>query len=564
MKKLLSLILVLTMLVGMAGFASADAGLTFKVSSTEAAPGEEIQVQVSIENNPGVCSVELVVEFDTGVLEWIAPEKAKECQEDYDGMWDVFVRNGETGVTVQWFGTGDNYYNDGLFCTLTFKVKEDAPAGESPVTLSFKPDTVYDENEDDVPYTFEPGAVTVTGETPEPLTGYYLVGTLNEWTPAEAYKFATNPDNGNEYMLTTTLAVNDEIKVVYVENGEIKTWYPDNAGNYVVDEAHAGEKTIYFKTTYDSGWAAFGGYIWIGEAVTPKTPARVYGSSVTLNGTIALNFYLIVPEELLNDEAAYVKLNDETYLISKADTRTQGEDLLHQFSIGVAAKEMNDAIVLSVYDGTGAKYPLVRNSNSEDITATGYIYSVQTYIQNGLKGSGTEELKALLQAMSDYGSMAQVQFNYNTENLADVKGDLASVTAETVAAYEAKITYGKATGVTFLGGSLLLESTTTINLYFSLDEGDISDYVFKVGSAEKTPEETDDGWMIQITDIKAKNLDQTKNVTVTNSDGVRVLLLKYSALSYAYTALDEGYEDPDPDLVKALVLYNQAADAYFG
>ena len=59
MKKLISVILVLTMLVGMAAFASAEGEqLTFVVSSAEAEPGEEVNITVSVENNPGLACIE--------------------------------------------------------------------------------------------------------------------------------------------------------------------------------------------------------------------------------------------------------------------------------------------------------------------------------------------------------------------------------------------------------------------------------------------------------------------------------------------------------------------------
>ena len=80
------------------------------------------------------------------------------------------------------------------------------------------------------------------GEAPQPEVGYYIVGTMNNWTLTadDAYKFAVNPENEGEFVLHYTLAENDEFKVVKVE-GETTTWYPEGENNnYVVDAAHAG------------------------------------------------------------------------------------------------------------------------------------------------------------------------------------------------------------------------------------------------------------------------------------------------------------------------------------
>ena len=126
-------------------------------------------------------------------------------------------------------------------------------------------------------WTFADNALEITFPAkPEPTlaNGYYLIGKTgwDEEALSADLKFEANPDADGEFMLTIALAVSDHIKVVSVENDEIKTWYPDGLGNeYIVDADHAGAaKTIYFKPNYDENWAAFGGYIWI-DANSPAT-----------------------------------------------------------------------------------------------------------------------------------------------------------------------------------------------------------------------------------------------------------------------------------------------------
>ena len=126
----------------------------------------------------------------------------------------------------------------------------------------------------------------VTGEwskyaASEPVTptlenGFYLIGKINGvegWSVADLStdrKFAANPENPAEFVVSATLAVGDEIKVVNVVNDAITAWYPAD-GNYVVDAAHAGEnKDIYFQETYKAEWAAFGGYFWMGANEEPQ------------------------------------------------------------------------------------------------------------------------------------------------------------------------------------------------------------------------------------------------------------------------------------------------------
>ena len=100
--------------------------------------------------------------------------------------------------------------------------------------------------------------------------GYYLVGyQLNNWTPAADYMLVQNPDNEAEYqLLGVTLALDDSIKVVYVEGDDIKTWYPEEGDNYVIDDHHNGETSIYFRPDYQGGEKWYYGCIYVAPTST--------------------------------------------------------------------------------------------------------------------------------------------------------------------------------------------------------------------------------------------------------------------------------------------------------
>ena len=84
--------------------------------------------------------------------------------------------------------------------------------------------------------------------------GYYLVGTMNNWTPAAEYKLAANTENKGEYFLERTFVAEEAFKVVAVANDAITTWYPgDGVADYTVDANHAGETTLYFRPDYQGG-----------------------------------------------------------------------------------------------------------------------------------------------------------------------------------------------------------------------------------------------------------------------------------------------------------------------
>lgn len=109
--------------------------------------------------------------------------------------------------------------------------------------------------------------------------GYYLVGSSMGWDATSGYQFDANPSVDGEYILNTTLAVNDELKVISYVGEQIVTWYPAGTNNnYVVDAAHAGAKTIYFRPAGNQAWATFheGGYFFIEANLDPDNITTCY------------------------------------------------------------------------------------------------------------------------------------------------------------------------------------------------------------------------------------------------------------------------------------------------
>ena len=141
---------------------------------------------------------------------------------------------------------------------------------------------------------------------PALANGYYLVGTFggveawNYEALSAAKQFKENEENAGEYKLEYTLAAGDKFKVVYVENDAIKTWYPDGSDNdYVVDAAHAGKKTIYFKPEYQTDW---NGYVYIEANAEPQPTALTNTTSETKAVKTLKNGILVI-------EKAGVKYN---------------------------------------------------------------------------------------------------------------------------------------------------------------------------------------------------------------------------------------------------------------
>ncbi len=87
-------------------------------------------------------------------------------------------------------------------------------------------------------------------EEPAVAPTYYVVGTMNDWTPSDEYKMTLNEEaEGTEYMFTFDAEANTELKVV---KGNKDVWYPDGMdNNFQISDA--GNYTIYFRPNADGG-----------------------------------------------------------------------------------------------------------------------------------------------------------------------------------------------------------------------------------------------------------------------------------------------------------------------
>ena len=92
-------------------------------------------------------------------------------------------------------------------------------------------------------------------------------------------------------MLAINLDVNDEIKVVYVENDAIQTWFPAEGENYVINDHHNGATTMFFRPDCQGGEGWFAGCIYVVPTSTvgvENTNAAIEAVKVVRNGQILI------------------------------------------------------------------------------------------------------------------------------------------------------------------------------------------------------------------------------------------------------------------------------------
>ena len=157
----------------------------FEVESITARAGEQVSVSVRVQNNPGIVSAKLALSYDTTLLEGISLEEADFPETSFgpvtESPWIVNFMD----------SVHPNNTTNGALATITFKVKETAPMGEFPLTLSFDPADVFDYELSPVSFDVVNGTVTVVNYLPGDVNGdgavdnkdlSVLLRYLNQWS----------------------------------------------------------------------------------------------------------------------------------------------------------------------------------------------------------------------------------------------------------------------------------------------------------------------------------------------------------------------------------------------
>ena len=441
-------------------------------------------------------------------------------------------RNGELVGTEQ----GSNWTN-GLLSELG--VNKFTIGGKNPYKGGATPNCLFYGAVDEV--KLYAGALTAAeasaiyeAEKPAPAItlddGYYLIGP--DWTigAIDASKqFTVNPGNANEFMLSTSLAVGDEIKVVHVTNNAIDGWYPDGLDNqYHVDAEHSGYVTIYFKTTYDGNWSAFGGYFYIDAG-----KAAVTANSISLKDEIGVNFYIWLPDGYTaeNTEVSFAwGTGDSAHTAAGTLTATTSYDANYRVSCSIAARHMTDAVTMTVTSG------------GETILTDAF--SVVQYAERA-KASYAEntELMQLLCDMLDYGGAVQDFFGYTTDDLAS--SHIATINADwTRAAGTASLadntaipndTVLAAFGLKCEYITLVATSRTAIRVYFSVTDAAVfANTKATLGTEELNFMTKGSYQYLEISGIAARNIFNTYTIKLTN--GTNTQNIVYNAANY-YNAI---------------------------
>lgn len=287
------------------------------------------------------------------------------------------------------------------------------------------------------------------------------------------------------------------------------------------------------------------------------------GYTLTLDGTIGMNFYTSFSDEFAKSETALVrfKMGDETLEFKPADARDGTLDgaSYKVFTIPVCAYEMNlEITACALLDGN-----LIASDKSSVRAYAEYIIAPR----NGYEQKHIDFAVALL----NYGAAAQEHFDLDTGDLAnkslsDEQKSVPSLDADDLKEFDADKS-ADATFGSFIGMNLVLYSETCLNVYFEPAQGvDIDEIKFTVGGDTAKYEISGGCYRIPCKDIKAHRLDDA--VTFAATYGDETITYTCSAMTYCYKVLDKDidatYTQTLRELICALREYNIKSEIYGG
>ena len=165
MKKLLLTVLAVIFILNVQTVFANDFQLT--ANEQDAKPGQEVTIDLTFTNNPGIIAALFELKYDKERLELIKAEDK--------GLLKgaVFSKNfSDYPYKMLWnSSSAKNFTDNGTLVSLTFKVIENAKSGKAFINISYNPDDVFDVDLNNVALQINNGAINIqnknTTTTPE-------------------------------------------------------------------------------------------------------------------------------------------------------------------------------------------------------------------------------------------------------------------------------------------------------------------------------------------------------------------------------------------------------------
>ena len=130
------------------------------INSVKAKPGDtDVKVGVEIKNNPGIASITAALQYNTKALALTDIDYNKEALKNCSTF--SFKKDTQT-PRLSFVSNSGNIEGDCTLAVLSFDIKDTAD-GEYEISLSYNPDDIYDDKDNNVEFTVIAGAVSIEG-----------------------------------------------------------------------------------------------------------------------------------------------------------------------------------------------------------------------------------------------------------------------------------------------------------------------------------------------------------------------------------------------------------------
>lgn len=267
--------------------------------------------------------------------------------------------------------------------------------------------------------------------------------------------------------------------------------------------------------------------------------AQITAQQLDLGDDLTMHFYGTVSSEYAADAVVNITVGGKAAASYLVRDMTPDENGTYQFTVDLGAPEMTEDITLTV---TAGENTLLQNT-----------YSIQAYAHYLLEGDASEETKALLKEMLNYGAKAQIYFNHKTDDLANAGYEIDAQAVIPSDTPEVTVT-DSLPGIIYHGTSMVFESKLALRYYFFTLKG-TEGYTFTVDGIPYTPIPKDEYYYIEVSGIGPDQMDTQMEIAVTGDSGR--LSFHYSPMTF----LSRMYhKDTSSDALTNMLL---AASSYF-
>lgn len=284
--------------------------------------------------------------------------------------------------------------------------------------------------------------------------------------------------------------------------------------------------------------------------LSSESPAD-YGIYLNDDGTA--NFVVKVNPGNVDETTAYAMVNGNQVMLSTL--QKDGDDYIIPLP-NIMPKQLNDQMTVTVYDGDGTPV-------SETISTT---FADKLYEIIGTTSS--KALKDFCKSFLNYGAYSQINFNYNTEtlannNLSESEKDVSDITYADVQDQK-KTSSGETEGIIPYGMTLSVNNSGVKGwAWYSLSNGySIDDYTFTIDGHKVTPEASGSLYKVGLERNNAPDLDNMVTIEVKYHDE-GTSAMRISCFTYAEIVLKENDTSESgiklSNFMRSMIKYNNAA-----